>query len=263
MKLKLYQIDAFTDKVFGGNPAAVVPLEKWLPDDVMQRMGSENNLSETAFFVKEQDHFHIRWFTPVAEVDLCGHATLATAYVIFNHLSYQDSIIQFQSRSGILKVEKKNDLLTLDFPTDTIKQVDAPAALLNAFVQKPKECWKGKTDYMLIFEDAASIETASPDMRLIKELDARGVIISAPGRDVDFVARFFAPQCGVDADPVTGSAHTTLTPYWSKHFGKTILSAKQISKRGGDLICELKGDRILITGKAVTYLIGEIVLNDD
>ena len=261
MMLRLFQIDAFTDKVFGGNPAAVIPLDKWLPDETMQKIGMENNLSETAFFVKEKDHFHIRWFTPLAEVDLCGHATLATAYVIFNHLSYGDPVVKFQSRSGVLTVKKEKDLLTLDFPTDVIAKVEAPEALLKAFSEKPKECWKGKTDFMLVFDNESHVLSANPDMRLINSQDARGVIITAPGNDVDFVSRFFAPQCGVDEDPVTGSAHTTLTPYWGNVLHKTNLSARQVSKRGGQLECEWKNDRTLISGKAVTYMIGEITIN--
>ncbi|NJN42763.1 MAG: PhzF family phenazine biosynthesis protein [Flammeovirgaceae bacterium] len=263
MNLKLFQIDAFSDSVFGGNPAAVIPLDHWLPDETMQKIGMENNLSETAFFVKEKDHFHLRWFTPLSEVDLCGHATLATAYVIFNHLSFESSVIQFQSRSGILTVTKEKDLLTLDFPTDSIKQVEAPEALSRAFSTKPTECWKGKTDFMLVFDSDKDVYSASPDMRLINSLDARGVIITAKGKDVDFVSRFFAPQCGVDEDPVTGSAHTTLTPYWGNVLNKNKLSARQVSKRGGQLNCEWKNDRTLISGKAVTYMIGEITFPND
>ena len=261
MTLKLYQIDAFTDRIFGGNPAAVCLLDKWLSDEVMQHIAAENNLAETAFIVKNNDRYDIRWFTPVVEVDLCGHATLASAHVIFNYYDHPDDTINFYSaHSGMLSVSRSGDDLTLNFPIDTYKPVAIPKILVQAFENRPEEAFKGKTDYVLIFSSQKDIENVDPDMRLISACDARGVMITAPGNTVDFVSRFFAPQSGIDEDPVTGSAHTTLTPIWSEKLGKTILTATQLSKRQGQLSCELKGDRVNITGRAVTYLIGEITI---
>lgn len=258
-KINIFQIDAFTDRVFAGNPAAVCVLEQWLPDEVMQNIGAENNLAETAFLVKREQDYEIRWFTPTLEVALCGHATLAAAHVLFNHLNHPGDTIQFFSRhSGPLSVTKKEELLTLDFPTDTLKKIEGSLELLNAFNIKPLEVYQGRTDFMLVFRNQDEIEQINPDMAPLKKFKARGIIVTAPGADVDFVSRFFAPGSGVDEDPVTGSAHTTLTPYWSQKLNKKKLRAKQLSKRGGDLVCEFQGDRVKITGKAVTYLIGEI-----
>lgn len=254
----MYQIDAFASQVFSGNPAAVVPLETWLPDDVMQKIGMENNLAETAFIVREGKHYRIRWFTPLVEVDLCGHATLASAYVLFNHLGYQDKVVTFESRSGPLSVAKDGDQYSLDFPTDTLTPVDSIEPFFCCFDQNPVEAWKGKTDYMLVFESEDQIKNLVPDMTAIANINARGIIATAKGTRHDFVSRFFAPQSGVPEDPVTGSAHTTLIPYWSKKLEKTKLQAAQISKRNGELACELLGDRVKISGSACTYLIGEI-----
>lgn len=260
-KIKLYQIDAFTEKVFGGNPAAVCVLDKWLSDELMQQIGAENNLAETAFVVKTGDGYEIRWFTPTVEVDLCGHATLAAAYVLFKYYNHPTDVIDLHSdRSGLLRVAKQGDALTLDFPTDVYEAVETPEALLQAFGKAPQETYKGKTDYLLIFETEDEVAGFNPDTNLVNSVEARGVIVSAPGRDVDFVSRFFCPQVGIVEDPVTGSAHTTLTPYWSKRLNKQVMSAKQLSKRQGNLTCEYLGDRVKITGKAVTYLTGEIVL---
>ncbi|MEY4541910.1 MAG: hypothetical protein RLZZ306_3667 [Bacteroidota bacterium] len=258
MQLKIYQLDAFTDKIFGGNPAAVVPLSKWLSDDLMQKIALENNLAETAFYVSEGDKFHIRWFTPTIEVDLCGHATLATAYQIFYYENYPKSIIEFTSRSGILKVEKQSDLLELDFPMDKLTPTETPRAIIDSLGITPRETYKGLTDYMLIFDSEAQIKSFEPDFRKMSEVDCRGVIVTARGIEVDFVSRWFGPLSGMDEDPVTGSAHTSLTPYWSKILGKTTLSAKQISSRGGELTCTLVGDRVKIAGKVAPYLVGEI-----
>lgn len=259
MKIKLYQIDAFTDKIFGGNPAAVCPLDQWLEDELMQQIAKENNLAETAFVVQAQNRFEIRWFTPTVEVDLCGHATLAAAHVLWNHFDFLDEEIKFWSnRSGDLSVLKEGSWLTLNFPADPIKQVEIPEVLLNSFAKKPAECWKGSTDYLLIFESQTEIEEADPDLQKIAQSDSRGVIISSKGDEVDFVSRFFAPQSGIDEDPVTGSAHTSLSPYWSKSLNKKEMTAQQISNRGGYLKCTDKGERVLISGQAVTYLIGEI-----
>ena len=258
MKQQIYQIDAFADKIFSGNPAAVIPLEKWLPDEIMQNIALENNLSETAFFVPKENGFHIRWFTPAAEVDLCGHATLATAHVLFNHLNYTEKEIRFESRSGILKVKKDGDLIVLDFPSSKIEEIEIPENLKLAFNIQPQKCFKGRDDLMLIFENEADILNLKPDFQKIIESKTRGIIASAKSEKYDFVSRFFAPAVGVNEDPVTGSAHTMLIPYWAKQLGKTALTAKQVSARGGILHCTFLDDRVEIGGNAVAYLVGEI-----
>ena len=258
MKLPIFQVDAFAEELFQGNPAAVVPLENWLPDQLMQSIALENNLSETAFFVPTKAGFEIRWFTPKAEVDLCGHATLATAHTIFHEASYPSNKITFGSRSGELTVVKKDELLELNFPADHINEIAEPTDLTHAIGLKPQKCFLGKTDYLFIYEKQEDIEQVNPDFGVLSKTGARGIIITAPGKEVDFVSRFFAPGVGIDEDPVTGSAHTTLTPYWADRLDKNELSAKQISKRGGKLQCILKGNRVLIAGKAKTYLRGEI-----
>ena len=260
MTLKMYQIDAFANRVFEGNPAAVCILNDWIDVKVMQQVAAENNLAETAFAVKNNDKYDIRWFTPEVEVDLCGHATLATAYVLFNHHEPQAKVIEFYShRSGPLSVQREGEgFLTLDFPTDPPIAVDTLPDMNKALGIRPQLTLKGKTDYLLICKDQQELEQIRPDFFLLNKVEARGVIVSAKGNEVDFVSRFFAPQSGIPEDPVTGSAHTTLTPYWSQILGKNKLSAKQLSKRGGDLVCEDCGERIRISGKAVSYLIGEI-----
>lgn len=261
MKIALYQVDAFTDQVFSGNPAAVCPLSDWLSADLMQNIAQENNLSETAFFVQEADHFAIRWFTPTVEVDLCGHATLASAYVIFNLLGYEKEEIVFESvHSGTLKVTRQRDTLTLDFPADDPAPYDLTQDLTDCLKLPLTLAFKGRDDFMLVFENEAQIQTLNPDLTAIARLYARGLIVTAPGDKVDFVSRFFGPQSGVDEDPVTGSAHTTLTPYWAKRLGKTNLTAIQLSKRTGYLICQYLGDRVKISGQAKLYLKGEIYL---
>lgn len=257
-KIKLYQVDAFTAKVFGGNPAAVCVLDEWLDEDTMQKIATENNLSETAFVVPKGADFEIRWFTPLAEVALCGHATLASAFVLFNFYD-QKKQINFHSRaSGILPVEKKDDWIVLDFPADLHEKVDIPKELLAAFNIEPVECYKGKTDYLLLFSSQKQIEALRPDFNQIIKSGVRGVIVSAQGDETDFVSRFFAPKVGVNEDPVTGSAHTTLIPFWSKKLGKKELTARQLSKRQGDLLCEYLGDRVKMKGKGICYLKGEI-----
>lgn len=259
--MKLYQVDAFTNQLFSGNPAGVCPLDEWLPDEVMQNIAAENNLAETAFFVPKGSRFELRWFTPTIEVALCGHATLAAAHVLWQHLGYEGEEIHFDSRfSGSLSVIKDGELMTLDFPMDDIHETDIPAVLIPALGGAiPEDLYKGKTDYLLIFETQEEIENIQPNFQELIGIDARGIIVSAPGNDVDFVSRFFAPQVGVDEDPVTGSAHTSLIPYWSKRLGETEnLTARQLSKRGGNLVCALKENRVLISGEAKTYLIGEI-----
>ena len=260
MKQKIYQIDAFTDHIFGGNPAAVCIMDAWLDHKLMQKIAQENNLAETAFAVKKGEAYELRWFTPETEVDLCGHATLATAFVLFNYYGVSENTIQFYSpRSGELTVKKgTNGWMTLDFPTDSIVAIRNIAEIDNAIGLTPVKTLKGKTDYILIYNSQKEVEAINPNFHLLNQLDCRGVIITAPGKDVDFVSRFFAPKCGIPEDPVTGSAHTSLSPYWSKVLNKTKMTAKQLSQRGGNLVCEYAGDRVKISGKAVPYLIGEI-----
>jgi PhzF family phenazine biosynthesis protein len=261
MKQKIYQVDAFAEKVFSGNPAAVCPLSDWLSDALMQQIAMENNLSETVFYVKQDEKVHIRWFTPVAEVDLCGHATLAAAYVLFYLEGHPgDRISFFSHRSGDLPVQRKGDLLTLNFPSDEIKETELTKALLGAFDIRPGLALKGRSDYMLVFEDEQEVKAARPDLRQIAGLDCRGLIITSKGDDVDFVSRFFAPQLGVGEDPVTGSAHTSLIPFWAKRLGKTEMTARQLSRRGGNLWCRYLDKRVEIAGKAKLYLQGEIFL---
>lgn len=258
MNIKLFQVDAFTDHLFGGNPAAVCPLTKWLPDSLMQNIAMENNLSETAFYTLENDCYSIRWFTPAAEVDLCGHATLATAHVIFSHMGCRSETIEFQSRSGVLSVRRDREKLLLNFPADRPVKVEAPGRIIEALAARPIEAYKGRTDYLFVFRDEEEIAAIHPDFRLLSTEGVRGIMVTAPGKSVDFVSRFFAPGVGIDEDPVTGSAHTTLIPYWSKRLGKIELNAIQASRRGGVLSCKLLGNRVEIGGKAVTYLEGII-----
>jgi PhzF family phenazine biosynthesis protein len=262
MKIRIYQVDAFTDKVFSGNPAAVCPLDNWLDDSILQNIAAENNLAETAFYVRGKEHLEIRWFTPKVEVDLCGHATLAAAFVLFNYEDHDSDLINFYShRSGMLTVTRNEDLLTLNFPTDDIHQIELPAEVKNAFNFTPLECHKGNTDYMIIFNNETEIRDLSPDLTSLKKLDARGVIVTAKGDNVDFVSRFFAPQVGIDEDPVTGSAHTSLTPYWSEKLKKNELTAIQLSARKGYLQCKNLKERVDISGKAKLYLRGEIFID--
>ncbi|MFK7947239.1 MAG: PhzF family phenazine biosynthesis protein [Saprospiraceae bacterium] len=259
--LKIYQIDAFTDKLFSGNPAAVCILNNWLPDKLMQNIASENNLSETAFLVKKKKHYEIRWFTPNVEVDLCGHATLASAFILFKYYEKEATKITFYShRSGELTVTKSNnDLITMNFPTDVFNKISNNDELNQAIGKKPLASFEGKTDIMLVFEDEATIAALQPDFNALGKFNVRGIIVTAKGNHCDFVSRFFAPYSGINEDPVTGSAHTTLTPYWAKVFNKNKLTAQQISKRGGHLVCEYLDDRVQISGKAILYMIGEIV----
>lgn len=257
MELPIYQIDAFADQAFTGNPAAVVPLQQWLPDATMQAIAEENNLAETAFFVSTESGFHIRWFTPKAEVKLCGHATLASAYVLFSCLGYSGENIAFDSLSGVLTVSRSGDLYTLDFPNQMPTPCEAPAALVKGLGKQPSACLANE-DYVAVFDTEAELLAIKPDFAQLCELDRRGVIITAPGEASDFVARFFAPKLAVPEDPVTGSAYTHLAPYWAARLGKTQLSAIQRSARTGKLQCEVKGDRVLISGRAVKYLEGQI-----
>jgi PhzF family phenazine biosynthesis protein len=259
MKLPIYQVDAFAGEVFKGNPAAVCIMDHWPEKGLMQKIANENNLSETAFVVPDKANYGIRWFTPGTEVDLCGHATLATAHILFNHLDYRGDIIHFDSmHSGWLSVRKNGDLLTLDFPADRLEETPVPERAGSALGIVPKQAFRGKSDLMFVYSGEPEIISMEPDFGLLLKLGGRGIIVTATGEEVDFVSRFFAPQSGINEDPVTGSAHTTLTPYWSGILGKKRLHARQLSARGGELICEDKGERVEISGKAVTYLIGEI-----
>jgi PhzF family phenazine biosynthesis protein len=257
--LSIYQVDAFTIGPFTGNPAAVCVLTESLPDDLMQKIAAENNLAETAFITPENDDYQIRWFTPLVEVDLCGHATLASAFVVLKHLKQGTQKVTFNSpRSGKLYVSLKEDKLELDFPTDKVNKCQLPSIIKDSLGAEPLECFTGRSDYLLLFGREAEILALRPDFRKLARADGRGIIVTAPGSDVDFVSRFFAPQAGIDEDPVTGSAHTTLTPFWSARLGKTSMTARQLSERGGYLECTLNGDRTLIAGRAVLFLKGEI-----
>ncbi|AWV98681.1 PhzF family phenazine biosynthesis protein [Arcticibacterium luteifluviistationis] len=258
MTLDIYQVDAFSAKLFGGNPAAIIPLEAWLSDDIMQQIAQENNLSETAYFVKEGEHFHIRWFTPAVEVALCGHATLATAHVIYEHLGFKEDQIKFMSKSGELVVKKRDGLLEMNFPATSLSKTEIPAGFLDQFNIKPSETLKAGEDFFLIFDSEEQIKALVPNFSALKKIKSRGIICTAPGTKADFVSRFFAPAAGIDEDPVTGSAHTSLIPYWAKKLAKNSLYAEQISKRKGELHCQLIGDRVLIAGEAISYLQGKI-----
>ncbi|WP_224243049.1 PhzF family phenazine biosynthesis protein [Hyalangium gracile] len=259
MRLNLFQVDAFTSHVFGGNPAAVVPLEAWLPDATLQAIALENNLSETAFFVKELEGWRVRWFTPAQEVDLCGHATLGAAYVLFQHVSPGLERVEFASRSGPLVVTREGDWLVMDFPSRPPRPFSAPPALAEALGASPREVLASR-DWVAVFDSEAEVRALRPDMARLAALDVFAVTATAPGTDVDFVSRFFAPRVGVPEDPVTGSAHCSLVPYWAKRLGKARLMARQVSARGGELRCEEKGERVLIAGRAVLYLEGHITV---
>lgn len=264
MKLKIYQVDAFTQHLFTGNPAAVVPLHDWLPDDVMQKIAMENNLSETAFFLPAGDQFELRWFTPVTEVNLCGHATLATAHIIYTILNPDLEKINFSSRSGMLTVSREQNRYYLDFPASSVVSVEKTRlADLNHVFENPLDIIEGNEDLMVVFHTEAEISDYQPDIQLLRQLKYRGIIITAKGRNVDFVSRFFGPRVGVNEDPVTGSAHTLLIPYWAGKLNKTKMTARQLSSRGGELFCEDKGERVSIGGSAITYMMGEIIIPDE
>ncbi|MDQ8193255.1 PhzF family phenazine biosynthesis protein [Coraliomargarita sp. SDUM461004] len=262
MKLPIYQIDAFAPRTFQGNPAAVCPLEAWLPDEILQAIAEENNLAETAFYVEKESAYELRWFTPTKEVDLCGHATLAAAHVIFENNGLNRNEITFHSKSGLLGVTKCGELLELDFPIQAGVPCEPPAALIEGLGKVPSQCFKGM-DYMAVYKDEATIRSLSPDFTKLRELNLRGVIVTAPGKSSDFVSRFFAPNFGINEDPVTGSAHCAMTPYWADRLGKSDMMATQLSRRTGQLRCRLSKDRVLIAGKTIAYLKGDIELNRD
>ncbi len=258
MDIPIFQVDAFTAQVFRGNPAAVCPLYSWLDEGVMQLIARENNLSETAFFVPEEDHYRIRWFTPVAEVDLCGHATLASAHVIFTELDPLCTRVMFESASGPLRVERSGDMLSMDFPAQPPLACEAPEALVQGLGKKPSAVLRC-ADYFVVYDHEEDIRSLEPRMDLLAAVDLRGVIVTAPGSGSDFVSRFFAPRLGIDEDPVTGSAHCALIPYWAARLGRTELHALQVSQRGGEIFCKDRGERVTISGRAATYLKGAIV----
>ena len=261
MKLTMYQVDAFADKVFAGNPAAVCPLAMWLPDALLQAIARENNLSETAFYVPLAEGFALRWFTPTTEVDLCGHATLASAFVLYELLGYDEPSIHFETRSGRLTVGRLAEGFVMKLPVTALEPCDAPAALIRGLGKVPTATLAGP-DYVAVYETEDDVRALVPDLVQLKALDLRGVIATAPGKNVDFVSRFFAPNSGIDEDPVTGSAHSELAPYWSKRLARNRLEARQVSSRGGELTCEVCGEDVLLTGNAVLYMTAEITIPD-
>ena len=262
MVLEIYQIDAFTNKVFGGNPAAVCPLSEWLPDPVLLSIAKENNLAETAFFVKRPNgNYHLRWFTPRIEMDLCGHATLASASVLFHDLNHSKDTIFFETLSGILKVKKEEKFLEMDFPSRPAVKTKLPSVIENSLNIQPTEVYKDR-DYLLVYDNEQDIIDLAPNPHILNKinLDPGGIIVTARGKSVDFVSRFFTPQAPIFEDPVTGSAHCTLTPFWADRLQKQELHALQVSERGGELFCRLENDRVFIKGKTVKYLSGQITI---
>ena len=258
MKAKIFQVDAFTNRLFGGNPAAVVPLEKWPDDIILQQIAAENNLSETAFFIPAGSGYELRWFTPTMEVDLCGHATLATAHVLFGHLGYPGGPIPFHTiHHGVLTAARDKERIVLDFPSTMLVARACPEVLVRALGSAPIEVHESR-DLLALFGSEAEVAALKPDFRLLKNIPNLGVIATAKGNEVDFVSRFFAPNAGIDEDPVTGSAHTTLIPFWSARLGKKEMHARQISARTGDLFCTAGTKTVRIAGEARTYLAGEI-----
>ncbi len=257
----MFQVDAFTSKPFGENPAAVVPLKEWLSDELMLQIAAENNLSETAFFVRKGEGYDLRWFTPTYEIDLCGHATLATAHVIFDMLGSDESVLGFQTRSGELTVEREGERLVMDFPSRPPVSCDPPDGLFEAIGKQPIEVLRSR-DYFLVYETEQDILDLKPNFSRLAEIPTHAVIVTAKGETSDFVSRFFAPEAGINEDPVTGSAHCNLIPFWAEKLEKTEMFARQVSARGGELYCALAGDRIKIGGNAVTFLKGEIMVED-
>jgi predicted PhzF superfamily epimerase YddE/YHI9 len=263
MRLPIYQVDAFTDRLFAGNPAAIVPLERWLPDETMQAIAAENNLAETAFFVREGEDYALRWFTPTVEVDLCGHATLASAFVIFERLESERNRVRFRTlRAGVLAVACEGDELAMDFPCWPPEPCSLPLELPNALGRRPKHMLRFRQRYLAVFDDRDEIASLTPDFAALLRQGYGDLIVTAPGGEgVDFVSRFFAPAHGINEDPVTGSAHCVLAPYWAERLGKTRLRARQVSRRGGELRCTVSGDRVVIAGRCVLYLDGVIEID--
>ena len=266
MRIQIFQVDAFTGRLFGGNPAAVCPLEEWLDDGLLQNIAMENNLSETAFFVPQGDGFRLRWFTPATEVSLCGHATLAAAHVLWNHLGSSAQELRFDTRSGPVSVLRQDGRMALDFPALPAAPFEAPSALLDGLGLPPREVLRAREspdsfNFLAVYASEEDVRSLRPDYRQLATLQHHGVIVSSRGSDeskIDFVSRYFCPAFGIDEDPVTGSIHCSLTPYWAEQLGKTRLEARQVSPRGGELSCQLRGNRVRIAGQAVTFLEGVI-----
>lgn len=258
--MDIFQVDAFTNTIFKGNPAAVCPLNNWISEELMQTIAEENNLSETVFFVKNKNQFDIRWFTPTCEIDLCGHATLAAAHIIFTELNYTENRIEFNSKSGILTVVKNNDWYTLNFPSEEISEIPTPQLLQEALNVPILKTFKSKWKIIALLENEATVQQLKPNFSKLAELEYNGIIVTSKGNSVDFVSRFFAPKIGINEDPVTGSAHTLLIPYWAKQLDKKQLEAMQLSKRTGYLNCQHLEDRVEMSGQAITYLKGKITL---
>ena len=257
-RLPLFQIDAFADRPFAGNPAAVMPLQQWLPDEVLHAIAAENNLSETAFFVPEGEGLHLRWFTPVGEIDLCGHATLASAFVILTELQPGRKRVDFHSMSGSLSVTREGDRFCLDFPLRAPNPVPCPAGLAEALGAEVKEAWLTR-DLFALLESEAAVRALKPDLDALSRLEPTSFVVTARGTDCDFVSRCFAPREGIPEDPVTGSTHCVLIPYWAERLGKKQLFARQVSRRGGELFCEELGDRVKIAGQAVKVMEGVLI----
>ncbi len=257
MKINVYQVDAFANKTFEGNPAAICPIGEWLPEELMQTIAAENNLTGTAFFVPNEDGYDLRWFTPSTEVDLCGHATLAAAYVLFEDLGYEGDEIRFGTKTGGLSVTRSGEFLRMNFPAQPPAPFELPLQVVEAFGTTPEDCLK-YADIIAVFPSEELVRAADPDMGLLEQLDCRGIIITVEARDYDFLARWFGPRTGIKEDAVTGSAFTQLVPYWANRLGSNRLKAKQVSQRGGEVSCELVGDRVYISGKAVMYMRGVI-----
>jgi PhzF family phenazine biosynthesis protein len=250
-----FEVHSFTDSIFRGNPAGVCLLEMWLDDDLMAAIAAENNLSETAFVVPRGNRYELRWFTPSVEVDLCGHATLATAYVLYEHLVYEDTAIVFDTKSGELAVWKDEDFFVMDFPSRPATSTDIPDHLADGLLQDVESVFKAR-DYLVVFDNEKEVRDLRPNFSKLEKIDCEGIIVTAPGDEVDFVSRFFAPRMGISEDPVTGAAHSTLTPFWTERLGKNPLRARQISERGGDLWCKQMDDRVYIAGRAALYCKG-------
>jgi len=257
MELSIFQVDAFSKRVFGGNPAALCPLDSWLPDATLQAIAAENNLAETAYFVRKGGRYHLRWFTPAVEMDLCGHATLASAYILFHELGETSEVIRFDTQSGELVVKREGDLLVMDFPSRPPGEVKVDPAVAPALGGKPTEILAAR-DYFAVYGSEEEVRALKPNMAALARIDKFAFIATARGKDGDFVSRFFAPAAGVPEDPVTGSAHCSLIPYWAAKLGKNTLHARQISARGGELFCKLKDDRVEIAGHCAFYLKGKI-----
>jgi PhzF family phenazine biosynthesis protein len=261
MELKIYQVDAFTNKLFGGNPAAVCPLKDWLHDETLQKIASENNLSETAYYVPKGGEYELRWFTPAAEVKLCGHATLATAFVIFEIEKSKLSVLNFHTLSGVLSVSRAQKGYTMNFPVDKLTRIEITDEVKKAIGINPAEMYHGRDVLFVVLNSEKDLIGINPDPSLVKKLHRHGMIVTAKGDTTDFVSRCFFPNFGIDEDPVTGSAHTILTPYWANRLNQNVLTATQLSQRRGELLCKLDGERVEISGEAVLYLEGKILIS--